>query len=312
MKIIPTTAHRQAALRLVGEGGDEAVVLVQGAHLISWCPVVDGTAAERLYLSPRSRYGPGTAIRGGVPVIFPQFNRTGPDQRVARHGFARTVDWQVAGSPGGTAWTDDELTLHLDDGRLADGQPWPYRFRVELGIRLTAGALELRLTVVNQDSEALPFSAALHSYFAVTDAAQAVIEGLGGISVSDRVEGRDPTPTTEAAADFRFRGEVDRIYLWPGDLRPAPLTLTGGPSPLRISQQGFDDTVVWNPGSERARALDDLPEGGHRHYVCIEAAKATRPVTLAAGSTWTGFQRLVAQAGPDTDAGPLRPTLAPG
>lgn len=302
MKIFPTTAHDQPALRLVGDQGDEAVILVHGAHLISWCPMVDGAAAERLYLSPRSRFGAGTAIRGGVPVIFPQFNRTGPDTRVARHGFARTVDWRVVGATGlasatpppsgSAAWIEDEVELVLDQGTLADGQPWPHRFRVELGVRVSAGALDLRLTVFNDGAAALPFSAALHSYFAVDDVTRARVDGLAGVAVSDRVEGRDPAPTREADGPFAFDGEVDRIYLWPASSAAPAMALTGGPGLLRISQDGFDDTVVWNPGRERARALDDLPEDGFRRYVCIEAAKATRPVTLAPGGAWTGVQRL--------------------
>lgn len=302
MKVHPTTAHDRPALRLVADTGDEAVVLVHGAHLISWRPVVDGAASERFYLSPRSRFDSGAAIRGGVPIIFPQFNRTGPDTRIARHGFARTVDWRVIGptglasarppSPGDPSWTEDEVALVLDQGSLADGSPWPYRFRVELGVRVGAGSLDLRLTVFNDGGDHLPFSTALHSYFAVDDVAQARIEGLAGVTVSDRVEGANPVPTPEAAAPFAFDGEVDRIYLWPPSVTARGVTLTGGPSPLRISQDGFDDTVVWNPGDLRARALDDLPEGGYRHYVCIEAAKATRPVDLPPGTPWTGVQRL--------------------
>ena len=304
MKIFPTTAHGQPALRLLGDAGDEAVILVHGAHVISWRPVVDGVAAERLYLSPRSRFGAGAAIRGGVPVIFPQFNRTGPDTRVARHGFARTIDWRVVGAtglassapprPDSAPWTEDEVELHLEQGTLADGRPWPHQFRVELGVRLAAASLDLRLTVVNDGDDVLPFSAALHTYFAIDDVATARVDGLAGVSVSDRVEGTDPAPRPEIDGPFRFRGEVDRIYLWPASVEAPTVTLTGGPTPLRIGQEGFDDTVVWNPGSERARALDDLPEDGFRRYVCIEAAKATRPVRLSAGVAWTGVQRLVA------------------
>lgn len=304
MKIIPTTAHEQPALRLVGDAGDEAVILVYGAHLVSWRPRVDGTAAERLYLSPRSRFGAGTAIRGGVPVIFPQFNRTGPDTRVARHGFARTVDWRVVGAtgqarsrppaPGDAAWIEDEVELVLDQGTLADGRPWPHHFRVELGVRLAAASLDLRLTVFNDGADLLPFSAALHSYFAVDEVTGARIEGLAGVAVSDRVEGADPTPKPEAADPFAFDGEVDRIYLWPASVANPGVTLTGGPTALRIGQDGFDDTVVWNPGAERARALADLPDDGFRRYVCIEAAKTTRPVELTPGAAWTGVQRLLA------------------
>lgn len=325
MQIFPTTAHDQPALRLVGADGGEAIVLVHGAHLVSWQPVrpssslasgvtsgvtsgmTSGTANERLYLSPRSRFGPGASIRGGIPVIFPQFNQTGPDRRIARHGFARTVDWRVVRATGlasatpptagDPTWTEDEVALVLDEGRMADGQPWPHRFRLELGIRLGPASLDVRMTVFNDGDTVLDFSAALHSYFAVSDAtdfATTRLEGVAGVEVSDRVQGRDPTPVTEAPGPFVLDGEVDRIYLWPASLARPSLTLVGGPTPLTISQEGFDDTVVWNPGPERARGLNDLADGDHCRFVCVEAAKATRPVSLPPGMSWTGVQRLAA------------------
>lgn len=305
MKIIPTLAHDRAALQLVNDAGDEATVLVHGAHVVSWRPVVaDGAArrVERLYLSPQSRFAAGSAIRGGVPVIFPQFNRTGPDTRLPRHGFARTANWRVVGptglgsatapAPGSPSWQEDELALLLEEGQMADGSPWPHPFRLELGIRLGHGSLDLRMTVFNDGSTDLPFSAALHSYFAIDDIDRVRLEGLDGVEVSDRVEGRDQTPTQEAAGPFRFDGEVDRIYLWPASIAEPSVRLGGSGPALAISQEGFDDMVVWNPGPIRARALDDMPDDGYRRFVCVEAAKATRPVTLGPGLCWTGVQRL--------------------
>src|SRR5579862_34018 len=48
----------------------EADLYVQGAHLTHWTP-----RGQRpvLYVSPRSLFAPGKAIRGGVPIIFPWF-----------------------------------------------------------------------------------------------------------------------------------------------------------------------------------------------------------------------------------------------
>ena len=307
MKITPITAHDQAALHLLGDDGDEAIVLAHGAHVVSWRPV-SGTVsaprspAERFYLSPQSRFGPGTAIRGGVPVIFPQFNQTGPDTRLPRHGFARTQRWRVVGptgqssastpAPGTAPWHEEELALLLEDGQLADGSRWPPRFRLELGLRLARGRLDLRLTVFNDGGQDLAFSTALHSYFAIDEISETRLEGVAGVEVSDRVEGRDPAPVREAEGPFRFVDEVDRIYLWPASQAEPAVRLLGGATPLSISQDGFDDMVVWNPGPIRAQALADLPDGDYRRFVCVEAAKATRPVVLGAGLSWTGVQRL--------------------
>ncbi|MFD2452843.1 aldose epimerase family protein [Ideonella paludis] len=78
-------------------------MLLHGGHLVSWVPLGQG---EQLYLSPTTRYGAGSSVRGGMPVIFPQFNTRGP---LPRHGLVRTRGWQAVESvvrgprPGGAA-----------------------------------------------------------------------------------------------------------------------------------------------------------------------------------------------------------------
>jgi len=41
-----------------------------GGHVCSWIPA---GGKEQLFLSKTSELGSGVAIRGGVPVVFPQF-----------------------------------------------------------------------------------------------------------------------------------------------------------------------------------------------------------------------------------------------
>ena len=53
--------------------GDTVLVALQGAHVLSW---VSG-GRERLFLSPANHWDGRTAIRGGIPVCFPQFNARG-------------------------------------------------------------------------------------------------------------------------------------------------------------------------------------------------------------------------------------------
>ena len=62
--------------------GDSLRVALHGAHVLSWV----SQGRERLYLSPHSVMDAHAAIRGGVPVCFPQFNQRGP---LPKHGFAR-------------------------------------------------------------------------------------------------------------------------------------------------------------------------------------------------------------------------------
>ena len=67
----------------------QARIFFQGAQLTHWQPAY---AKPVIFLSERSTYAPGKAIRGGVPVCFPWF---GPRTGEAAHGFARNRPWQL-------------------------------------------------------------------------------------------------------------------------------------------------------------------------------------------------------------------------
>ena len=96
MTAIPITRHHGLdALELIAPDGARAVVALHGAHVLSWTPA---GAPEQLYLSPKSEFTAGQAIRGGVPVCFPQFAARGP---LPKHGFARTRPWQLVSAEQG-------------------------------------------------------------------------------------------------------------------------------------------------------------------------------------------------------------------
>src|SRR2546425_7478854 len=50
--------------------GATAIVTCYGAQVVSWIPTGDD---ERLFLSPKSALDKLSPIRGGVPIVFPQF-----------------------------------------------------------------------------------------------------------------------------------------------------------------------------------------------------------------------------------------------
>ena len=82
--------HGSDALRLSSPDGSQAIVSLLGGQVLSWT-TADGR--ERLYLSERSVFDGNAAIRGGVPVCFPQFSGQGT---LPKHGFVRTKPWQLA------------------------------------------------------------------------------------------------------------------------------------------------------------------------------------------------------------------------
>jgi glucose-6-phosphate 1-epimerase len=255
---------------------DRLLVALHGAHVLSW---VSG-GQERLYLSPQSILDGQAAIRGGVPVCFPQFNQRGPlAERLPKHGFARNMTWQADAPALGAEHA--RLTLRLNDNAQTRAW-WPQAFALALHIDLSPGALQLTLDVHNTDDQPLDFSGALHTYLAVPDVTQAELQGLGGQPEWDSL-----TDTHAPAADtIRFASEFDCVY----EAGPQPMTLN---DTLLISQSpSWANTVVWNPAQDLCKRLADMPEDGWRHMLCVEAAQVYEPITLTAGRRWAGWQRL--------------------
>lgn len=271
-----TTIAGQPAIELALPQGDSLRVTLHGAQVLSW---VSG-GQERLYLSPKSIMDGQAAMRGGVPVCFPQFNQRGPlAERLPKHGFARNLPWQ-ADAPelnGDHA----QLTLRLSDSAQTHAW-WPQAFEAQLHIELSPGALKITLCVHNTDDQPLAFSGALHTYLAVPDVTQATLQGLGGQPEWDSL-----TDTHAPAADtLRFADEFDRVYA----AAPVPMTLN---QTLQISQSpSWANTVVWNPAKALCARLADMPADGWRHMLCVEAAQVFEPIHLPAGERWEGWQQL--------------------
>ena len=152
-------------------------------------------------------------------------------------------------------------------------------------IALTPGALQVELAVRNTDSKPLAFSGALHSYFAVSDVAQARLTGLGGHAEWNAVTDHHGI----AAPELRFVGEFDRVYT----AVPQGYELQDGPHMLSIEQDmDWAHTVVWNPGAAKCAQLNDMPADGWQHMLCVEAAQVYEPVVVPPGDFWQGAQRL--------------------
>lgn len=272
--IRPTTALGQPAMHLRAPDGAQATVLLHGAHIVSWIPAGD---QERLYLSPLGVAGDGQAVRGGVPVIFPQFERRGP---LPRHGLARTRAWQWVEGAERAGVAIGVLRLASDDATRA---LWPHEFEAELTLVLGGLQLDIELAITNTGSTAFDFTAALHGYLACDDVRRARLGGLYGTRYLDSVSGLEQRQEIDP---FTFVGEIDRIYF---DAQE-PLTFATAAGRTTIEQEGFCDVVVWNPGPAKAAALADLPDDDWLNFLCVEAATIGRPVLLAPGEQWTGRQ----------------------
>lgn len=247
-----------AALRWRHASGAEVTVLLRGAQVISW---VDALGRECLYRSPLSPLGGTAPVRGGIPLVFPQFGAHGP---LPRHGLVRTQGWRVV-EPKPAACTRDPLRLAWQHRANPD---WPHSCRCVLQLLLDADSLTVTLEVHNDGAQPLPFCAALHTYLRVPDTAKTRLWGL--------LPGQQP---------LSFEGALDQIHRGV----PAAMRLAAPGQRMDIAQSGFHDAVVWNPGARHG--LGDLPADGYCEFVCVEAAQLT-PVQLPPGARWSGSQRL--------------------
>ena len=273
----PEVFAGQPCVRLQLDADNHLLVALHGGHVLSW--VANG--AEQLYLSPRSAFDGRSAIRGGVPVCFPQFNQRGP---LPKHGFARNLPWVAGGAiPGAQSGTVQlALTLQHSAATLA---LWPHPFILQLVLTLGQGHLALDVSVDNTGNAPLSFMLALHTYFRVADIAQTRVDGLDGCASWDSLV--DVHSHQQGA--IHFTGEFDRVFT----AAAAPLQFTDGHKTVKVAQSAsLGNTVVWNPGAAKCATLADMPPDGYVQMLCIEAAQIDTPVTLAAGARWTGGQSL--------------------
>lgn len=265
-----------ATLHLATPGGAAASVLHHGAQLASWR---SAKGTENIYLSELADFSPGSSVRGGAPICFPQFSTLGD---LPLHGFFRNQTWTpVASGADGAEVARLQLTDTPETRAL-----WPHSFQAELQVTLTDRSLEVAFSVLNTGSEVFSFTAALHTYFRVTAIENVSIAGLQNIRYLDKL--KDNVIAAETSERLLIDRPLDRIYYNTTD----DLTLEEGERRLRISAQGMPDTVVWNPGRERCATIADLPDDAWRHFVCIEAAAIDLPISLAPGATWRGAQKM--------------------
>ncbi|MEX8518747.1 MAG: D-hexose-6-phosphate mutarotase [Leptothrix sp. (in: b-proteobacteria)] len=274
----PFDFNGQPAVQLRAPGGAQAVVLLHGAHVVSWQPA---GSEEQLYLSPTSAYGGTAAIRGGVPVIFPQFASQGP---LPKHGFVRNRAWTLQETQVRGEHAFAVLHLTDDDSTRAI---WPHAFELELTVSVNGKQLDMELSVLNTGATPIEFQAALHTYLRTQNVLKAQLEGLQGIDYHNSLRGDDNRQWTDVLTVVT---EIDRIY-WNVQ---QPLTLREIGRRISISQDGFTDVVAWNPGADKCAQLPDMPAEGWREMLCVEAAQIGDRMRLAPGQEWAGTQTLVA------------------
>jgi glucose-6-phosphate 1-epimerase len=258
--------------RIVHGNGDLPKILVEtseataeiylyGAQVTSWKPAgVD----EVLFVSEKSYWEAGRAIRGGIPICFPWFRAKADDPHAPSHGFVRTREWQVESISREAAESVCIcLCTESDDSTL---RWWPFDFRLEY--RVTVGAsLRLELSMKNCGRSALRFEEALHTYFKVGDVEVARVRGLDSITYLDN---RDGNREKMQSGHLSLSKQTDNAYrnaTGAVEILDPVLGRT-----LITEKQGSASTIVWNPWSDGAASMADLGNDEWRRMLCAEGA----------------------------------------
>eukprot|EP00009_Paramoeba_aestuarina_P014223 CAMPEP_0201526462 /NCGR_PEP_ID=MMETSP0161_2-20130828/31935_1 /ASSEMBLY_ACC=CAM_ASM_000251 /TAXON_ID=180227 /ORGANISM="Neoparamoeba aestuarina, Strain SoJaBio B1-5/56/2" /LENGTH=220 /DNA_ID=CAMNT_0047926863 /DNA_START=69 /DNA_END=728 /DNA_ORIENTATION=- len=195
--------------------GAEADIYLHGAHVTRFLDQKEGD--DFLFLSEKAKFVEGGAIRGGIPVIFPQFSDMGP---LPKHGFVRNNKWELKKLEQSTAhfiFCSSETTKKAWGNVDFELSYVVTLFEKEEG----RGGMRVELKFENKGKEKVEFCVALHTYFAVESVEEVSVEGLkrggeggGKLEYIDNTDGRK-VKTDENEKIF-ISGEIDRVYLSTG------------------------------------------------------------------------------------------------
>lgn len=266
--ILTRDKNEQGLERLaINTDSASAELYLQGAHLAQWQPQGQRPV---LFLSRRSSFVPGKAIRGGIPIIFPWFGARTTNALSQRsdgpsHGFARTALWQLSAATQCGDTVNLTLSLEANDATRNLGFA-DFTLTYELAI---GAELSLKLTTRNNSTRPIHIEEAFHSYFQVGDVRQIAVCGLEECDYLDKTDALRRKRQSEAV--LRLSAETDRPYL--NTKQTVSIDDPLYKRRIAVAKENSSTTVVWNPWSESAK-LADMEPGGWTEMVCIEAANA--------------------------------------
>ncbi|KDN10997.1 MULTISPECIES: D-hexose-6-phosphate mutarotase [unclassified Gilliamella] len=235
-----------------------AAVALQGAHLLFWQPSTEQTPV--VWLSNKTNFKKGVAIRGGVPVCWPWFGQLGNPS----HGFARLVEWTL------DSCKEDEQGVTLVLSLTNNPQTESYcskPFSVSLNLHL-GKTCEVSLSC----SADFDVTSALHTYFGVDNIDSVVVKGLGE-AYQERLADENKPATV---GQLTFNQEVDRIYTNASN----QITVTDGTRTIQLTNTNVSDIVTWNPWINKAKSMGDFGDDEYKSMVCVEAGCITKPLKL--------------------------------
>ncbi|UTW12916.1 D-hexose-6-phosphate mutarotase [Marinobacterium rhizophilum] len=255
------------SLLLLRQPWGELVLSRQGAQVLHFRPA---GRQPLLWLSDCVQPAPAP-IRGGIPLCWPWFAAHPQDPSRPFHGLARTALWDIevksCDSRGASLVLQPEATLGT--GLVPS-----------VTVEVIDQALQVSIATLNATDAPILLSQALHSYLAVSDVNQVVLDGLDGCEYRDKLQ---DGALCRQQGPLLIRQATDRIYRHDTVTRVQD---TGAQRCLGIGKFGSGSTVVWNPGAA-AESIADVGMAQQPAFVCVEAANTfVDPVQLLPGQQY--------------------------
>ena len=179
-----------------------AEIYLHGAHVTSF---QKNGEPPLIFMSAKSYFAPGKAIRGGVPICLPWFgNRDGEPS----HGFARITAWELVKTSADAGRHSDGAFCAAGNCRARGVENLRTEFVVTVADTLT---MELMTTNDGCD-ETLEIENCLHTYFQVGDISAVSLTGLQDAPFDDFAAGANGARKMENDRRLRITQETNRVY----------------------------------------------------------------------------------------------------
>ncbi|XP_014288342.1 uncharacterized protein [Halyomorpha halys] len=257
-------------------------VNLHGATVVSWRV----NNQEQIFVSKQSVFDGRRPIRGGIPLVFPQYGSENP--QIPNHGFARVSRWKVEKPPEALMGGDVEAIFSLRDNEFIRTNYWNNTFRLSYRLILREKELHFIIGVYNPSKEVtITFNLLLHTYFKVPDVRRCQITGLHGCTFIDKTrigvfqEGRESVTINEW---------TDRLYQ--NTTQEHVITNVVSGRKMRLQKYNFPDTVIWNPWSDHAKDVSDFGPNEYPNMICVKSGHVSNPVVLHPGTAFEASQIL--------------------
>jgi len=278
----------QTIIRLKHPTGSICEVFLFGATVTKF---VTASGRDVIWCSSKAKLDGTKAIRGGIPLVFPQFGA--PIKEMPQHGFARNSIWTLEGEPAVLEGTEDVRCVFGLDNKVATHEAWPHPYRLEFSVTLGAEALTTTLTVHNVGEEPFKFMDLQHTYLNIGDISSTSVNGLQGVQYFDKASDEPEKACMEQRQAASVAEFTDRVY-FPTESKPItdPVVVVSPLGNISVSKKATCtspsetvdlpvDTVLWNPWAEKAAAMADFEEGGYPKMLCVEPGLVNGFTTLA-------------------------------